>query len=312
VRRLLFVAIITTASAGCIDGFRGSLVEIELSGEMPVQANYSTLIPGAGELANAGHFRIHAIQNLDGRAAVFEVGRFEIHRVVDLESPCLIDVGDEVPFPGIHITRFGDAMQAKTGIADVANPPADASETDKIDAATAQTRMSNLALLTGGEGLKVLGSASPNRYPNVDASCTGTGLPPPECTEPEANARRLAVCNTSWGKDRDLWEGTDTILSTPLNGLSFGFVVGSNPLAVGVPVGGAGIYVNAALDDVDEIAISFFLDEGDDEGSVILAGGLRASASRGVRYAHLESVLSPGLSAEVAVFADLGEDEVHF
>jgi hypothetical protein len=35
-------------------------------------------------------------------------------------------------------------------------------------------------------------------------------------------------------------------------------------------------------------------------------------STRGVRYVHLVSPSDPALTAELAVFADLGQDDVHF
>lgn len=317
-RRLLVVSIVC---CGCVDGFRGSNVQIDLSPTTPVQASVGAT-PRTGELAAATHFKIFAIQEqadctaMPGESCdlLFEIQRFEIHKIVDVQSPCFIDVGPNVQFPGIHVSQFGKATAAATGIDDIANPPAGATEQQKIDAATAQKRMENVALLGGDLGLKVVTSASEGVYPAVDAACTGAGLPPPTCSDldaPGVNARRLEICQQAWSADKALFEGTDRILTAPLNGTTFGMVVGMNPVTP-VPVGGAQFFVKQALDGIGRYAIYFQTDGVDEPGSLLLEGQT-TETTRGVRHVHMTSPLFPNIvTGEMAVFADLGEDTVSF
>ena len=303
----IFLGVVQTA---CVDGFRGSNVQIDLSPGTPAQASAGAT-PGMTELPAAIHFKLLAIEHLDDRDALIEVQRFEIHKIVDVNSPCFIDVGDNVRFPGIHVSEFGRAVEEDTGITDLANPPPGATEAQMIDAATAQQRMANIAALGGAMGIKVVTSASETQYPAVDADCTGAGLPPPSCRDAESNARRLAICQDTWAADPLLFEGTDRVLTAPLAGTTFGFVDGLNPITP-TPIGGAQWFVGAALEDVDEYAISFHADGTDDAGTLFLVGS-PVDGPRGVRHVHLESPLLPGLvTAEMAVFPNLGDDEVHF
>jgi hypothetical protein len=180
-----------------------------------------------------------------------------------------------------------------------------------IDAATAQQRMINIARLGGAMGIKVVTSASETVYPAVDADCTGGGLPPPACRDADSNARRLSICQQIWADDPNLFEGTDRVLTAPLAGTTFGFVDGLNPLTP-TPIGGAQWFVEAALADTDEYAITFHPDGTDDAGTLLLVG-TPMNGPRGVRKVHMESPLLPGVvTAEMVVFPDLGEDEVHF
>jgi hypothetical protein len=172
--------------------------------------------------------------------------------------------------------------------------------------------MRNVAALAGDAGLKAVTSASPGTYPAVDASCTGAGLPPPTCIDDEANARRLQICRATWTADPQLFEGTDRVLTSPLNGTTFGFVIGANPVSP-VPVGGASFFVPGALEGVDEYAIYFQTDGDDTPGTLFLTGRPGPAATRGVTHVHLDSPLFPDLvEAELAVFAKLDEDDVHF
>ncbi len=295
--------------AGCVDGFRGANVQIDLSPGTPVQASAGQ-VPGMRELPADSHLRIQAVQNVGDSDSVIEIQRFELHKIVDVASPCFIDVGDNVPFPGIHVSEFEHAVQDATGIIDLANPPANASEQDRIDAATAAQRMANIARLGGAMGIHVVTSASPASYPAVDADCTSGGLPPPTCRDADSNARRFSICRATWAGDPALFEGTDRVLTAPLAGTTFGFVDGLNPI-VPTPIGGAQFFVPFALLDVDEFAITIHGDADTGPGLLMLTG-VPAPGPRGVRHVHFESPAFPGLTAEMTVFADLGDDEVHF
>lgn len=315
-RFLLSTISVVGLAGGCVDGFRGSNVQIDLSPTTPVQASAGAT-PGPGELPSNLHFRLYAIEHGTACDAegdcdrLFELQRFEIHRIVDVASPCFIDVGPNVPFPGLHVSQFGNAMAKATGIDDLANPPPGATEGQKIDAATAQQRMANVAALGGSAGLKVVSSASERTYPAVDANCDGNGLPPSTCTDPDDNARRLAICQQAWREDPNLFEGTDRVLTAPLNGTTFGMVDGLNPVSP-APVGGAQFFVDAALEDVDAYAILFQTDGVADPGTILLTGE-PTDPTRGVRHVHLTSPLLPTIvTAEMAIFANLGEDNVHF
>src|SRR5262249_52268188 len=69
-------------TAGCVDDFRGSNIELDLSPGTPVQAHVGgTAVPG--ELPLASHLTIFAIQQDASADRLFEVARFEIHRIVD-------------------------------------------------------------------------------------------------------------------------------------------------------------------------------------------------------------------------------------
>jgi hypothetical protein len=309
VRTLIYSCVVLV---GCVDGFRGSNIQIDLSPGTPSQASPGQT-PGAGELPAAIYFRVSAIQHLEDRDALIEVQRFEIHKIVDVASPCFIDVGDQVPFPGLHVSEFQHAIEDATGIVDLANPPPGATEQQKIDAATAVQRMTNVARLGGSMGVRVVTTASASGYPAIDADCTGTGLPPPACRDLDSNARRLEICLAAWAADPDLFEGTDRVLTAPLSGTTFGFVDGLNPITP-TPIGGAQFFVPVALSDTDEYAITFHDDGTDttDPGTLFLTG-LPTNGPRGVRHVHLDSPLLPGLvTAEMTVFEDLGDDEVHF
>jgi hypothetical protein len=300
---------------GCVDGFQGANVQLDLSPATPVQAG-ALAMPAPGELPAAMHFTLYAIQE-DGMADhLFEVVRFEVHRIVDKSSPCFIDVGDHVPYPGLHVTMFARRVEMETGIADPAHPPDTATERQKELAATAKLRMDDIDALTGPGGLVAVTSASTTPYPTMATDCTGPAdqIPPPMCMDDASNQRRLALCQQTWKADPRLWEGTDRVLTAPLNGTTFGLLL--NPMTpAGTPVGGAQIFVDSALVGVDAYAIYVQADTppaGMEGPGTQLYFGRPTMPTRGVFHVHLVNPNNAALTAEMAVFADLGQDDVHF
>jgi hypothetical protein len=297
--------------AGCVDGFRGANVQIDLSPGTPVQAHVMGT-PAMDELPVNSHYTIFAIQRGAMQDRLFEIARFEVHRIVDATSPCFIDVGEHVPHQGLHVSQYATKIGEDTGIADYRNPPATASEQQKLLMDTAVQRMANVMALGGPAGIKVVSSASTSTYPAVSAGCTGPQdqIPPPSCTDEASNQLRLRLCQAAWKADPDLFEGTDRVLTAPLNGVTRGTVLGLNPINM-APVGGAQFFVDNALVDIDAYAI-YIQTDGVDELDKQLFFGVPTMVTRGVSHIHLTSTMFPQLTSEMAVFADLGEDNVHF
>lgn len=299
-------------AAGCVESFGGSNVQIDLSPGTPVQASQGA-VPGQGQIPANSHFRIYAIQQDGTQDQLFEIARFEIHRIVDESSPCFIDVGENVPYPGLHVSQYQNKVGEDTGIADYTNPPPTATEEQKLLMATAVQRTSNVDLLGGPMGIKVVASASTSTYPQVASGCAGPSdqIPPPTCTDDASNALRLTLCQTAWRADDRLFEGTDRVLTAPLNGTTHGMVLGVNPLNMASPVGGAQFYVDHTLEDIDAYAIYIQADGMEAPGMQLFFGRPTAPV-RGVSRVHLTSPISPLLTSEMAIFANLDQDDVHF
>lgn len=300
---------VSFAVTGCIDGFRGSNIQIDFATATPAQASQGA-VPRPDQLPANVHFTIYGIQTATDRDRLFALDSFEIHPIVDPSSPCFIDVGKHVRFPGLHVSQYQKMVGDDVGIPDYKNPPPGATEAQKIDAATAAQRMINIGLLGADTGIKAVTSASVRQYPAVDADCNGTGLPPAMCTDPAANARRLAKCQESWDSDPNLWEGTDRVLVAPLAGTTYGLVDGVNPINL-APIGGAQFFVDEAVGSMDAYAIYYQRDDMDDPGNLLLYG-TPTHPTRGVSHVHLTSKTNPLLFADMAVFVDLGQDDVHF
>ncbi|TMQ14622.1 MAG: hypothetical protein E6J90_26550 [Deltaproteobacteria bacterium] len=309
------------AGSGCVDGFKGSNIQIDLSPATPAQAPIG-MAPGPGELPQPIHFSIYAIQEDPVQNRLFEVTRFEVHHIVDKTSPCFIDVGEHVTYPGLHVTSFLPRVEQDTGIADPSNPPPGATDLQKELVASAIARRDTIDKLltpfnprdsTAPAGLVAVTSASPARYPAVASDCNGPAdqIPPPACMDDASNKRRLALCQATWKANPDLWEGTDRVLTAPLNGTTHGMTLVPRNAVSGTPVGGAQFFVDNALGNIDAYAIYFQADGMDTPGTQLYFGR-PAMPTRGVLHVHMTSPLNPALTAEMAVFTDLGQDDVHF
>jgi hypothetical protein len=313
VAHLLFI-IGAVAGTGCVDGFGGSNVQIDLSTATPSQAAAGQT-PRADQLPTDVHFRLYAIDEeiQDSGATIerlFELQRFEIHTIVNLTSPCYIETGANVRFPGLHVTQYRKKIEELTGITDIMNPPPGKSESELVETATAVQRMMNISALGGDTGIEVVVSASTAAYKAPDADCNGSGLPPPTCIDDASNARRLAECQTFWRDNPEFYEGTDRVLTAPLNGTLYGFVVGMNPINL-APVGGAQFFVPFSLAGVEEYAV-FYQTDGMDTPGTLLLSGRPTVITRGVSHVDMTSPASANITANMAVFSDLGDDEVHF
>lgn len=303
--RALVAASVLALFAGCVNDFQGSNVQFDFSRAMPVSP--------AGT-----HYAIYAFEDDAMAGRIFQLEQFEIHTLVDMDSPCFIDVGEHVPHPGLHVSQYAKVIGMDVGIPDITNPPANATEQDKITAATAVQREQN-ALLIGGKvtgfaPIKAVSSASTAVYPAVGTSCMdANGIPPPDCTDEVSNQKRLSMCQAFWDKNRDYYEGTDRVLTSPLNGVAHGNVDGVNPVNL-APVGGAQFFVDEVLAGFDAYAIYQQMDgaAAADPGTKILVGSKPTMETRGVQHLRLTSPTNPNLFADMAIFSDLGQDNVSF
>jgi hypothetical protein len=260
---------------------------------------------------------------------LFELQRFEIHRVVDLDSPCYIDIGEHVPFEGLHVSQYLAETMKLHGFTDPAVPPADATEEAKVVVATAVTRQAKVTAMAGHDGPKAITAAAVGSpYGAVAASCSDTtGIPPADCVDPDSNRRRQEMCQAAWKDDPTFFEGTDRVLTDPLNGTTHGFVIGENP-AGNLPIGGSAFFIDEVLEDFDGYAIYWQYDDADGNGQpdypasvpasertalgTLYLFGRPESPTRGVIRAHMTNIQSPDITAHLAIFANIGEDDVHF
>ncbi len=285
--------------AGCVDEFQGSNIQFDFS-------------PATAVSGTSDHLTLYAYQDDPLVGRLFELQRFEIHKVANLQSPCFIDVGDHVPHAGLHVSQYAKVIGNDVGIPDITNPPANATEQAKITAATAVQRQNNVELLFGAGGIKAVTSASSSTYSPVAADCAAAeGIPPPECADDVSNERRLAACQQAWHADPDFYEGTDRVLTSPLNGTAAGNVDGTNPINL-APVGGAQFYIDEVVTNFDGYALYTQPDNQTAPGGDLVLFGTPGIPTRGVIHVHMTNAMTPSLFADLAIFSDLGQDDVSF
>lgn len=284
--------------AGCVTNLEGSNIQFDFSPTTSVTA------PGT-------HLTLYAFQEDPMVGRLFQLQDFEIHNIADLTSPCFIDVGDHVPHPGLHVSQYATVIGQDEGIPDIMNPPANATEAQKIAAATAVQRQANVALLSGPNGIKAVTSASASTYPAVAADCSDpSGIPPPQCSDEVSNQRRLAACQAAWAKDALYYEGTDRVLTSPLNGIAHGNVDGLNPVNLS-PVGGAQFFIDEVLDGFDGYALYSQMDGATGTGKLVLFG-TPTMETRDVLHVHMTNTSTPTVFADLAIFSNLGQDDDSF
>lgn len=333
------------ACAGCVESFGGSNLQLDFSEATPVSGGND--YDGIQAPANT-YFTFYAVEEIadeDGQVTqsyLFEVARFEIRPVIDLSSPCFIELEDAA-YPGLHVTQYADEVReeicARLGhepdcFEDPFDPPAGADEGDITDVLGADIRMENLIDLQGQ--VKGVTSFSNFSYPAPQPDCDATGdeIPAIGCASAAANAQRLRACRALWAAAedaegdgvKDAYEGSDKVFTLPLSGKLYGTVEGPNPINSGF-LGGASIYVDEVLSDFDAYTIRWqfkdldgdgepdypadFDREESDTGYPFMTGEPEARA-RGVINARLTTPLSSATYAEIVIFPDLADDNVHF
>ena len=80
------------------------------------------------------------------------------------------------------------------------------------------------------------------------------------------------------------------------------------------PVGGAQFFIDEVLDGFDGFGIYQQMDGAaeSDPGTQIIVGGKGTMATRGVIHVHMTDPTNPSLFADLAIFSDLGQDDVSF
>jgi hypothetical protein len=356
VRTVIAVGTLGLAATGCLEPFAGSSLQANISGTVAPEGTHESgiLFDGSARPPANTYYTWYAVDEIyqrdaegkivrdgDGNpvvetAYVFEVAKFEIKPVVDVSSPCFIELPNtaEPNIPGLHATQFMNAMSQRTGITDPLNPPADAPEGDIIDMLGAQRRMGLLGpLATQVKAITSFpdDSAGYPQYPPVADTCVEDDpgydraeIPPPNCINEESNALRLELCQAFWDAHPFYYEGSDKVFTLPLNGQFLGVVTGVNPVNQGF-LGGSSMFVDPDLSGIDVLMMNYQYKDLDGDGQPDYPAGVEPSElgfhfmsgrpesrTRGVINFSIRHFFISRISAEVAVFPDLDSDDVNF
>lgn len=338
-----FALVCGLLASACVDEFKGANIQVDFGPAVPAQVRGGVApLPMNLQLPSVTHYRLYGIRETrDNTGAVLsstytELQRFEIHRIVEADSPCFMEP-EAARYPGLHASKYEERIKEDTGITDITAPPAAATEEQLIDVATAIQRSENINELTvnpavhpPSEGLKFFGglkavtSASPAQYPAMGTTCADANpsidrslVPPPTCTDDESNKIRLEVCNKFWAQNPDFYEGTDRVLTEPLGGTYFGIVTGQSPINDAI-LGGTQFFVEDPVIDYDAFAVHIVPDgtpDGEMAGTMLVQGRPSSSTRGVIRGQLLPAALNDStmfLVTPFAIFSDLGGDDVHF
>jgi hypothetical protein len=338
----------TLLTAACVDQFEGSNIQVDFGGGTLAQVQQGVAPVTGLQLPPNTHYSLYGVRGSGPTAEYVEIQRFEVHLIVESSLPCFIEP-EGTRFPGLHVTKFEERVKLDTGIADLANPPPGATEQDRIDVATANQRTRNVSalgraprvvnpspLIVDPGGLKAITSASVARYPAVAATCVEddstvdpTLIPPATCTGDQSNSRRLELCRKVWAESPDLYSGTDRVLTEPLVGTYFGIVSGINPVNNAI-LGGTQFVVENIFADFDSYTFNWQFDDANGDGApdypmgfpqrpfgTPVAAGTPSMPTRGVTRVVMPGVgpageRVTGFDCQLAIFSDLGDDDVHF
>jgi hypothetical protein len=351
-----FVVGVLSLSA-CVEPFRGSSVQIDFNDVMSAVAERGTM-PAPGQAPPDTFFILYAADykyvDADGdghddldangeplieEAYLYEVQRFEVRKLIDLSSPCFIDlpggagIEGQTVFPGLHVTQHAAKTRAVQEVTDPLDPSVPYDKA--VIVLTADRRVDLLDDLE--RELKAVVSSDATVEPGVaDFQYPATAaagmcppgandIPHPTCTDDESNAQRLRICQDLWAVAGPNWyEGSDKVFTLPLNGNLNGFVEGMNPVNQVGLIGGASFYVDENLVGHDAYVLNYQWKDFNGDGAPDAPANMASDIgqpfmfarskhfSRGVTNGTFRHATVSNLQAELAVFPDLGDDSVQF
>jgi hypothetical protein len=333
--RFIPLCALILGSSACVDAFSGSDVQIDFAPAFPRAALAGEVVAPEHPPQDTYYILWASEQSLgaDGlpdATYLFDVTHFEIKRLIDLSSPCFIELEDS-RFPGLHVTQFANKMSEQTGIVDPLTPPTGASQGDITDVLDAQIRMGHLSDLQNQ--VEVMTDVSNASYGPSETTCIEdnssvdqTKFPPAKCIGEQSNANRLKLCRAFWSQHPEYYEGNDKTFTAPLNGKLHGMVEGMNPIGGGF-LGGTELFIDSVLTAQGYLVTWQYKDlNGDGKPDFpdpappaneqkighLLMEGTPFHEARGVTNVTLFDRNDLSISAQMAIFPDLANDGTHF
>lgn len=289
---------IVVGAAGCVDAFDGSKLVMTLQGAH-VAGEPARFAPPTGT-----HYELHAVR--DGRS--IELARFAIRPVIERDEPCFIELFP--PHAGMHVTQVAARVELDAG--------ADGEISD-AEAATIHLARQRVAALPALEAVKAIVSHDGDaRGRREELRAT---LPPVEAIDDVASAARLTSCQAFWAEHPDYYVGSDgQQFLPPRAGRLHGFVDGVDPRSLSA-IGSAIFETTVVLADLDAVRVTWQFDDPADprvtEYELTAIGhpylsGVPEARTRGTAHAALRHLWAVEPRGELAFFADVGGDDVHF
>jgi hypothetical protein len=288
--------------AACVEPFSGSKVEILLRSSILLPGDDGTF----GRPPSDTHFILYGVRD----DSVFALREFEVRPVIDRSSGCFIEQ-EGTPFPGLHST------QVERKLRELALADGQVTDTEAGDIATAQKRLALQPALESSVRVIVVHEAGLGKA-QIDA--LQASLPANDAITAEANQDRLSKCRAFFALHPGYYVGTDRSLAIPINGVYFGVVEGRDPRNNG-NLGGAAFDVPFNLDDLEALRINWdFNDPADPRRAAYDASSIGYHYMSGLPTRRLRGVINYSMrhvdvaqnAGEIAVFTNVGEDEVNF
>src|SRR5262249_42088286 len=133
-------------------------------------------------------------------------------------------------------------------------------------------------------------------------------------------ATRLSTCTSIWQAHPGYYVGTDKVLTIPLNGTYYGLVEGQDPRNGGL-LGGGQISSDVSVQGLEAMRVDWNFNAGDDPRRAFYSpsnigwhymAGKAVERERGTYNITVVNQDFGQIRGEIAVFTDLGNDDVHF
>jgi hypothetical protein len=290
-------------AGGCVDNFNGSKIELFFHGGVQIPGDDPR---GDGRPPSDTHYELYAVKG-DG---VFHLADFDIRPVILMSDPCFIEEKGS-RFAGLHSTKIVEKL-TEAAMAD-----GTVSDQEAGDIALARVRVGNMLLLQ--ESLKVVSLHEPGLTNAKIAEATAQ-VPAADLIDDASNAARLAACTAAWKAYPGYYVATDKVLTIPLNGTYYGLVEGQDPRNGGL-LGGGQISSDVSIKDFDALRVNWNFNDPNDPRKGPLSpsnigwhymAGKAVQRARGVYNVTVVNQDFGQIRGEMAVFTDLGNDDVHF
>ena len=286
----------------CVEPFSGSKMELLFRSTI--------LLPGDdgryGRPPSDTHFELYGVKD----DSAFLLRSFDIKPVLLRADRCFIEEGD-ARFPGLHST------QIEIKVREAALADGQVTDLEAGDIALAQRRVSLQPALESQVRVVVAHDDA------LTAAVVGTfqaTVPDPLATDDASNAQRLERCLAFFAEHPAYYVGTDKRLAIPINGIFFGVVEGRDPRNNG-NLGGAAFDVDFNLEGIDALRINWqFNDPADPRIATYGASPLGYHYMAGRPTQRLREVINvpmrhndvAQIAGEIAIFVNVGDDEVNF
>jgi hypothetical protein len=319
IRRLVPLAAFALSASACVSNYDGSWLEFVLG--QGVQVPQGEFL-GDGQPPRNTHYEMWVVSG--NTAFHLDGGDFQVVPVIDTKFPCFME-DDDARYPGLQSSQVYNRL-----LQDLVPDPQQTPSQAVLDIlADGKARIDNQGKIE--PVLKSVVLYDPTVTPDV-LSALAADVPAVDAIDDASNAMRRTKCKAFYKAHPNFYVGNDKVFSLPQNGFWYGMVAGSDPRNA-APVGGAGLSVALTFKQFDEFWINWQFNDPNDPlincanpgdcpaghvgygpaptGYHYLAGKPQ-DRTRGVINVPMTNREFGTISAEMAIFPGIQNDDVHF